>query len=97
MIDQALIDRATELINGGMMYKDVAKELGVKPCTVSSWRMKGLIPPTPFVPTARQAPVENQKKKDQQPRQDQVRRAPAQAGARAAVGRVAHHDGAREA
>ena len=63
MIDQALIDRATELINGGMMYKDVAKELGVKPCTVSSWRMKGLIPPTPFVPTARQAPVENQKKR----------------------------------
>lgn len=63
MIDQALIDRATELINGGMMYKDVAAELHVKPCTVSGWRMQGLIPPTPFKPTARQAPVENQKKR----------------------------------
>lgn len=62
MIDQARIDKATELINGGMMYKDVAAELHVKPCTVSGWRMQGLIPPTPFKPTARQAPVENQKK-----------------------------------
>jgi len=64
MIDQALIDKATEMINGGMMYKDVAKELHVKPCTVSSWRMRGLIPPTPYKPTAKQAPVENQKKKE---------------------------------
>lgn len=63
MIDQAFIDRATELINGGMLYQDVAKELGVKPCTVSGWRMRGLIPPTPFKPTAKQAPVENQKKR----------------------------------
>lgn len=63
MIDQERIDKATELINGGAMYKDVAKELHVKPCTVSSWRMKGLIPPTPFKPTAKQAPVENQKKR----------------------------------
>ena len=47
MIDQALIDRATELINGGAMYKDVAEALHVKPCTVSGWRMRGLIPPTP--------------------------------------------------
>lgn len=63
MIDQALIDKATELINGGMMYKDVAEALGVKPCTISSWRMRGLIPPTPFKPTAKQAPIENQKKR----------------------------------
>ena len=47
MIDQARIDRATELINGGAMYKDVAEALHVKPCTVSGWRMRGLIPPTP--------------------------------------------------
>jgi uncharacterized protein YjcR len=69
MIDQALIDRATELINQGMMYKDVAEALHVKPCTVSCWRMRGLIPPTPFKPTAKQAPVEDQKKKNHQPRQ----------------------------
>lgn len=62
MIDQALIDRATELINGGAMYKDVAEALHVKPCTVSGWRMRGLIPPTPFKPTTKQAQVENQKK-----------------------------------
>lgn len=62
MIDQALIDRATKLINNGTMYKDVAEALGVKPCTVSSWRMRGLIPPAPFKPTAKQAPIENQKK-----------------------------------
>lgn len=61
MIDQALIDRATELINSGMMYKDVAEELGVKPCAVSNWRMRGLIPPTPFKPTAKQTPPEQKK------------------------------------
>lgn len=95
MIDQTLIDRATELINGGAMYKDVAEELHVSQPTISVWRKKGLIPPTPFKPTAKQAPVENQKKKNQQPRQGQVRGAPAQAGARAAVGRVAYHRGTR--
>lgn len=63
MIDQALIDRATELILDGMMYKDVAKELGVTQSTISHWRKKGLIPPTPFKPTVKQAPVENQKKR----------------------------------
>ena len=61
MIDQALIDRATELINGGAMYKDVAEALHVKPCTVSGWRMRGLIPPTPFKPEPRQAPPEQKK------------------------------------
>jgi len=63
MIDQALIDKATELINGGAMYKNVAKELHVSAPTVTHWRMKGLIPPTPFKPTTKQAPVENQKKR----------------------------------
>lgn len=62
MIDQALIDKATELINSGMMYKDVVEALHVKPCTISGWRTRGLIPPTPFKPTTKQAPVENQKK-----------------------------------
>jgi len=47
MIDQALIDKATELILGGAMYKDVAKELGVSQATISLWSKKGLIPPTP--------------------------------------------------
>ena len=47
MIDQALIDRATELINQGAMYKDVAEALHVSNVTVSVWHKKGLIPPTP--------------------------------------------------
>ena len=47
MIDQARIDEATELILGGAMYKDVAKELGVSQATISLWSKKGLIPPTP--------------------------------------------------
>lgn len=61
MIDQALIDRAAELILGGMMYKDVAAELGVTQPTISHWRKKGLIPPTPFKPTAKQTPPEQKK------------------------------------
>ena len=48
MIDQARIDKATELILGGAMYKDVAKELGVSKVTISLWSKKGLIPPTPI-------------------------------------------------
>ena len=95
MIDQALIDKATELINGGAMYKNVAKELHVSAPTVTHWRMKGLIPPTPFKPTTKQAPVENQKKKNQQPRQGQVRGAPAGSDRQPTPGRVAHHRGAR--
>ena len=47
MIDQARLDRATELILGGAMYKDVAKELGVSQVTISLWSKKGLIPPAP--------------------------------------------------
>lgn len=47
MINQALIDKATELILGGMMYKDVAAELHVSQDTVSLWHKKGLIPPAP--------------------------------------------------
>ena len=57
MIDQARIDKATELILGGMMYKDVAAELHVSQVTISQWSKKGLIPPTPV------------KKKNHQPRQ----------------------------
>gem|GEM_PF-5288761 len=47
MIDQARIDKAAELILGGMMYKDVAKELHVSKDTISLWSKKGLIPPAP--------------------------------------------------
>lgn len=47
MIDQARIDKATELILGGMMYKDVAAELHVSQVTISLWGKKGLIPPAP--------------------------------------------------
>lgn len=47
MIDQARIDKAAELILGGAMHKDVAKELGVSQATVSRWDKNGLIPPTP--------------------------------------------------
>lgn len=48
MIDQARIDMATELVISGMMYKDVAAELGVSQFTISQWRKKGLIPPSPI-------------------------------------------------
>lgn len=48
MIDQARIDKAVELILGGMMYKDVAAELGVSQFTISQWSKKGLIPPSPI-------------------------------------------------
>ena len=47
MIDQERIDKATELILGGMPYKEVAAELHVSKVTVSVWRKKGLIPPAP--------------------------------------------------
>ena len=59
MIDQERIDKATELILGGMPYKEVAAELHVSKVTVSVWRKKGLIPPAPS-------------KKNQQPWQDQA-------------------------
>jgi transposase len=84
MIDQARIDKATELILGGMMYKDVAAELHVSQVTISQWSKKGLIPPTPV------------KKKNHQPRQGQVRGAPAGSDRQPTPGRVAHHRGARE-
>lgn len=83
MIDQARIDRATELILGGAMYKDVAKELGVSQVTISLWSKKGLIPPTPV----------KKKKKNHQPRQGQVRGAPAGSDRQPTPGRVAHHRG----
>lgn len=47
MIDQERIGKATELILGGMPYKEVAAELHVSNVTVSVWRKKGLIPPAP--------------------------------------------------
>ena len=79
--DQSVIDRAFDLQAEGKTDAEIARELGVTRATPSKWRKQGRLP-------------ERVKKKDQ-PRQGQVRGAPAGSDRQSTPGRVAHHRGAR--